>query len=297
MKFKKFLSLLLTLSIFMSLGISVFAEELVPTTEFSGYEIRNASINRAVRASGESKSELVQTIENDVAIMNDCSIPMSDSLDVRYSNGKLEYLFEYPQLDYNCSVSLRENNRGDITFTIKDSDDCCDTIEQKADGTIVVNGSTITFGSTAVEDNYAQVGTYSARARYDQYSATNFCPGATYVSTGNKINRTITSEEEVLRKLAKFTIATLIATAIGNIPGAVVSELFMTIAGDFKTTAEVYAPTSKVGSFSLTEYAKSPQDVVLSLYYKYSGSYYVRMSDGTNKYAGFSTYYRYNYYA
>lgn len=88
---------------------------------------------------------------------------------------------------------------------------------------------------------------------------------------------------------------TLIGAAIGGIPGSVAKTLFLAVAGDLKTTAEAYAPTSKVASFKIQKYEKSPQDVPLNLYYKYTGKYYAKAN--YNTYAGSSTYYRCNYFS
>lgn len=289
MKFKRFLSFVLVFAMLMSLGVTAFAEKFVPKTEISGYEIRNVAINRIARATNDTPSVVAQRIENDIDTMDRCSIPLSDSIDVKYTNGRIEYLLE----DYECvsNISVEEDTLGNVSFNIVE-DDCSNVLEYRVDGTIMLNGSEVIIESS---DSQERLLTNGARARYDDYSTTDFCHGASYAPYGSPKERSISTGTVLLRNIAKRTLASLICAAIGGIPGSCAKMLFLSVTGDIKSTAEVYAPNSNVCSFKIQEHVKVPQNSTLSLYYKYTGTYYA--NENFTNYAGSSTYYRYNYYA
>lgn len=292
MKFRKLLCFVLIFAIIMSLGVTAFADAIVPTTEICGYDIKNASISRVASSLGSTQADVINLIEKDIHTLDRCSIPISDTVNISYNSGRIEYVLYFPEINTTSTVCVTDSNSGNVIFDISE-EDCHDILEVKADGAIFLNGNEVKFESTSTENATSSI--VAPYARYDEYSARDYCPGASYSKSGSEVGHRITNGVDLIRKLAKLTIASLIGAAIGGIPGSVVRALFLSVAGDLKSTAEVYAPNSKVASFKLQKYEKSPQNTPLNMYYKYTGKYYA--TDNYKKYAGSSTYYRHNYFA
>ena len=102
MKFRKFLCFVLIFAIMMSLGVTAF----MPVTEINGCEIRSLSIRIIERAANISRAEIINSIENDINVLNRFCIPTSDAMDVKYKDNRIEYIFNHPELGYCSTISV-----------------------------------------------------------------------------------------------------------------------------------------------------------------------------------------------
>ena len=292
---KKIISLMLTLILICALPASVFATDYAKrTTEVYGQEISSASINIIAKETGEEKESVVNNIESDIETLDKYSMPITYLVDVRHENGRMEYELDIPNISDPSIVSLTEDTMGNVTFYITEGD-CNDILVMKADGSILLNGSQVTIEECASIEAENKIDSGSTRARYSQYSKNDFCPGATYVKTGDPKPYVFNTGNSYVKNISISALCLIIGQTIGGIPGGVVGALFSVIAEQIKSTAEAYCPTSTAASCKLQKYTKSPQSDPLALYYKYVGKYYAN-SDFT-VYSGTSTYYEYNYFS
>lgn len=292
---KKIISLILTLSIIIcALPISVFATDCTrKTRNIGGVEISIASIDKIVQETGKTTETVIDIIKNDMEILYGDYDGTSYLTDVRYENGRIEYEFDLPAVSDPSIISLAKDINGNITYYITEGD-CNDILSFKADGTIILNGSKVTVTEVNSVEAEKDVGSGPQRARYNQFSKNNLCPGATYVKNGTPKPYIIDTGNNILKDIAINTLAILIGVAIPGIPGAVAGALFSIIAGQIKSTAAAYCPTSTAASCKIQKYDKSPQSP-LEYYYKYVGDYY--SNTNYSVYAGTSTYYECNYFS
>lgn len=292
MKFRKFLCFVLIFAIMVSLVVTAFADALLPVIEINGCEVRNLSISRIERAANISRAEIINSIENDINVLNRFCIPTSAAMDVRYKGNHIEYIFNHPELDYCSTISVEENPCGDVVFYISEGE-CNDILEYKADGAIFLDGKEVVIERPIDLDDSAII---SPQARYEQYSEKNLCPGATYSKSGSPKPYTVNVEKRLLT-LATDTIAAMLGAAIGGIPGAAAGVIFAAIARQIKSKAQVYCPSSTAVTCDIQKYEKSPQDVPLKRYYKYTGTYYSSTVKNNDTKAGTNAYYCVNYFA
>lgn len=142
MKFRKFLCFVLIFAIMMSLGVTAFADAFMPVTEINGCEIRSLSIRRIECAANISRAEIINSIENDINVLNRFCIPTSDAMDVKYKDNRIEYIFNHPELGYCSTISVEGNSCGDVVFYISEGE-CSDILEYKADGAIFLDGKEV----------------------------------------------------------------------------------------------------------------------------------------------------------
>lgn len=275
-----FLAVILTVSV---LPMTVFAEEVSnDTTQIGDLEIATDAIEEIQEELGEDEDAVVETIADDIETLASLALPVDNLLNVQCEDGEIEYVLDIPTEDLTATVSVEEDNSGNVTLDITEGE-CNDILVVEDDGSMMLNGSEVTV---TVEDCEADEGSAElahGSARYSRTSMKPFVKGK-YTNYISKKKVVFDFGSSLVKDITSNAFTTILGYALGAaLSGSWVVGIVGGIAGvvfsQMKSTAKRYCPTSTSAGCNLYKFElKSSKSCSIDRYYRYEGDYYADYS-------------------
>ncbi len=277
---KKFLSLILTVAMCISIIIPAAASEADEVAEM--YEMEALSIDELISRDLEEpyseRSNYREAVEEDLHIIEDYFGLQNVYIHVEEESTEFVYEKQYSE-KYTDFIKVFQDGEA-VTFDITEGD-CHNTLCMMPDGTIILDGNEVIITTSSSED--ADHGIAPASIYTTTHSAIPFAGTQAYqysdlVDTYEKADINANS---FLKNLATGTISALLGIAVGKFLGAsdtassVLGIVFGAIAPEIKNIAERQAPDSAYFSFILYKYAH-PSNTTYDRYYRYFGHYFAK---------------------
>lgn len=277
---KKFLSLILTVAMCISIIIPAAASEADEVAEM--YEMEALSIDELISRDLEEpyseRSNYREAVEEDLHIIEDYFGLQNVYIHVEEESTEFVYEKQYSE-KYTDFIKVFQDGEA-VTFDITEGD-CHDILCMMPDGSIILNGNEviITTDSGENEDHgIAPASIYTTTHSAIPFAGTQAYQYSNLIDTYEKAD---INAHGFIINLAVATISGIIGNAVSSFlgaPGAIggaLGTVLGAIAPEIKNIAERQAPDSAYFSFILYKYAH-PSNTTYDRYYRYFGHYFAK---------------------
>lgn len=277
---KKFLSLILTVAMCISIIIPAAASEADEVAEM--YEMEALSIDELISRDLEEpyseRSNYREAVEEDLQIIEDYFGLQNVYIHTEEESTKFVYEKQYSE-KYTDFIKVSQDGEA-VTFDITEGD-CLNTLCMMPDGTIILDGNEVIITTDSVENEdhgIAPASIYTTTTSVIPFAGTQAYQYSILVNTYEKASVNVYNR---IKNVVTTALAAIISETVKRLlPGIPLADIiaggvFSVAAAEVKDIAERHAPDSVYLSCIIYR-CKHPSSTVYEQYYRYFGQYFAK---------------------
>ncbi|MCI8803119.1 MAG: hypothetical protein HFG01_07255 [Oscillibacter sp.] len=277
---KKFLSLILTVAMCISIIIPAAASEADEVAEM--YEMEALSIDELISRDLEEpyseRSNYREAVEEDLQIIEDYFGLQNVYIHTDEESTEFVYEKQYSE-KYTDFIKVSQDGEA-VTFDITEGD-CHNTLCMMPDGTIILDGNEVIITTDSVENEdhgIAPASIYTTTTSVIPFAGTQAYQYSILVNTYEKASVNVYNR---IKSVVTTALAAIISETVKRLlPGIPLADIiaggvFSVAAAEVKDIAERHAPDSVYLSCIIYR-CKHPSSTVYEQYYRYFGQYFAK---------------------
>lgn len=277
---KKFLSLILTVAMCISIIIPAAASEADEVAEM--YEMEALSIDELISRDLEEpyseRSNYREAVEEDLQIIEDYFGLQNVYIHTEEESTEFVYEKQYSE-KYTDFIKVSQDGEA-VTFDITEGD-CHNTLCMMPDGTIILDGNEVIITTDSVENEdhgIAPASIYTTTTSVIPFAGTQAYQYSILVNTYEKASVNVYNR---IKNVVTTALAAIISETVKRLlPGIPLADIiaggvFSVAAAEVKDIAERHAPDSVYLSCIIYR-CKHPSSTVYEQYYRYFGQYFAK---------------------
>lgn len=277
---KKFLSLILTVAMCISIIIPAAASEADEVAEM--YEMEALSIDELISRDLEEpyseRSNYREAVEEDLQIIEDYFGLQNVYIHTEEESTEFVYEKQYSE-KYTDFIKVSQDGEA-VTFDITEGD-CLNTLCMMPDGTIILDGNEVIITTDSVENEdhgIAPASIYTTTTSVIPFAGTQAYQYSILVNTYEKASVNVYNR---IKNVVTTALAAIISGTVKRLlPGIPLADIiaggvFSVAAAEVKDIAERHAPDSVYLSCIIYR-CKHPSSTVYEQYYRYFGQYFAK---------------------
>jgi hypothetical protein len=277
---KKFLSLILTVAMCISIIIPAAASEADEVAEM--YEMEALSIDELISRDLEEpyseRSNYREAVEEDLQIIEDYFGLQNVYIHTEEESTEFVYEKQYSE-KYTDFIKVSQDGEA-VTFDITEGD-CLNTLCMMPDGTIILDGNEVIITTDSVENEdhgIAPASIYTTTTSVIPFAGTQAYQYSILVNTYEKASVNVYNR---IKNVVTTALAAIISETVKRLlPGIPLADIiaggvFSVAAAEVKDIAERHAPDSVYLSCIIYR-CKHPSSTVYEQYYRYFGQYFAK---------------------